>query len=60
MLGDARAKRGDAFAAEVLAAYGREFDPAELERLDQGHTLYGTVWRRYVRHAADRRAAGPQ
>jgi Ser/Thr protein kinase RdoA (MazF antagonist) len=44
---DARSARGEAFSAEVLEAYGREFDPAALERLDRAHSLYGTLWRRY-------------
>jgi hypothetical protein len=47
VLSDARAKRGEAFSAAVLNAYGREFDPAELERVDQVHALYGDLWRRY-------------
>jgi phosphotransferase family enzyme len=47
VLADARAKRGTAFSAEVLAAYGRECDPAALDRVDQVHHLYGTLWRRY-------------
>jgi hypothetical protein len=55
VLSDARAAHGDAFSAEVLAAYGREFDPAALERLDQVHALYGSLWRRYRRHIAGRR-----
>ncbi len=48
MLSDARAKRGDAFSAEVLEAYGRGCDPAALDRVDQVHTLYGALWRRYL------------
>jgi hypothetical protein len=51
VLSDARAARGDAFSAAVLAAYGRECDPAALERVDQVHTLYGDLWRRYRRRA---------
>jgi Ser/Thr protein kinase RdoA (MazF antagonist) len=49
VVSDARAAHGDAFSAEVLAAYGRDFDPAALERLDQVHALYGALWRRYRR-----------
>ena len=49
VLSDARSARGDAFAADVLAAYGRECDPAALGRIDQVHALYGHLWRRYVR-----------
>jgi hypothetical protein len=47
VLSDARATRGDAFAARVLAAYGGECDAAELRRVDEVHALYGTLWRRY-------------
>ena len=49
VLSDARTARGDAFAAEVLTAYGRECDPAALDRIDRVHALYGHLWRRYVR-----------
>jgi hypothetical protein len=49
VLSDARAAHGDAFSAEVLAAYGRECDPAALERVEEVHALYGTLWRRYRR-----------
>jgi Ser/Thr protein kinase RdoA (MazF antagonist) len=49
VVSDARAAHGDAFSAEVLAAYGRDFDPVALERLDQVHALYGALWRRYRR-----------
>jgi Phosphotransferase enzyme family len=52
VLSDARAKHGDAFGAEVLAAYGDGFDPAALERVDQVDALYGDLWRRYLRRAA--------
>jgi hypothetical protein len=51
VLSDARAAHGDSFSAEVLAAYGRECDPAALERVDQVQALYGDLWRRYHRHA---------
>ncbi len=54
VLADARAAHGDAFSAEVLAAYGREFDPVALQRLAQAHALYGALWRRYRRHIAGR------
>jgi hypothetical protein len=54
VLSDARSKHGDAFSAEVLAAYGRECDPAALERVDQVHALYGDLWRRYLRRADGR------
>ena len=52
VLSDARAAHGDAFSAEVLAAYGGECDQAALERVDQVHALYGVLWRRYRRRAA--------
>lgn len=52
VLSDARAAHGDAFSAEVLAAYGGDCDQAALERVDQVHALYGVLWRRYRRRAA--------
>jgi hypothetical protein len=52
VLSDARAAHGDAFSADVLAAYGGECDPAVLERVDQVHALYGALGRRYRRRAA--------
>ena len=52
VLSDARAAHGEAFSAEVLAAYGGECDPAALERVDQVHALYGALWHRYRRRAA--------
>jgi Ser/Thr protein kinase RdoA (MazF antagonist) len=51
VLSDARAAHGDAFSAEVLAAYEGECDPAALERVDQVHALYGALWRRYRRRS---------
>jgi hypothetical protein len=47
VLSDARARRGEAFSAEVLAAYGDACDPDALERVDRVHALYGVLWRRY-------------
>lgn len=49
LLDDARAAHGDAFSAEVLAAYGGRCDPDALERVDRVHALYGALWRRYRR-----------
>jgi hypothetical protein len=49
VLSDARAAHGDAFGADVLAAYGGERDPGALERVDQVQALYGVLWRRYRR-----------
>ncbi len=47
VLADAKAARGEAFSAAVLAAYGHECDPTVLERIDQVHALYGALWHRY-------------
>jgi Ser/Thr protein kinase RdoA (MazF antagonist) len=52
VLSDARAAHGDAFSAEVLAGYGRQCDPAALERVDEVQELYGGLWRRYHRRDA--------
>jgi hypothetical protein len=52
VLSDARAAHGDAFGADVLAAYGGERDPGALERVDQVQALYGVLWRRYRRRGA--------
>jgi Ser/Thr protein kinase RdoA (MazF antagonist) len=45
---DARDRRGDAFAAEVLTAYGRDIDPALARLVDDVQRLYGTLWQRYL------------
>jgi hypothetical protein len=50
VLSDARDAYGEAFAAEVLAAYGA-CDAVALERVEQVHDLYGDLWRRYRRSA---------
>ena len=42
LVSDARDKRGEAFSAEVLAAYGREFDPADARATRSG---VRAVWR---------------
>jgi hypothetical protein len=55
VLSDARTRHGEAFSAEVLAAYGGECDPDALDRVDQVHALYGTLWRRYRGRAASSR-----
>lgn len=44
---DARDHHGDAFAAELLAAYGRDFDPAIARLVSDAQTLYGELWHRY-------------
>ena len=49
LVSDARAAHGDEFAAGILEAYGREFDPVALERVNEVHDLYGDLWRRYRR-----------
>jgi Phosphotransferase enzyme family len=47
LLDDARERRGEAFAADVLAAYGGDVDPALTELVRDAQALYGTLWRRY-------------
>jgi hypothetical protein len=54
LLDDARERKGQAFAAEVLAAYGRDVDPALTGLVRDTHALYGTLWRRYVRTGVPR------
>lgn len=49
LVDDARKHHGEAFAAEVLAAYGRETDPELTQLVRDTHALYGTLWRRYRR-----------
>jgi hypothetical protein len=49
LLDDARAHNGDAFAADLLAAYGRDFDPTLTELVRDTQALYGTLWWRYRR-----------
>jgi Ser/Thr protein kinase RdoA (MazF antagonist) len=48
VLSDARARYGEIFSAELLAAYGAGLDPALITQIDQVHALYGSLWRRYV------------
>jgi hypothetical protein len=60
LLADARDAYGEAFSAEVLAAYGRTCDQAELGRVEQVHALYGDLWRRYRSAERDLRAADEQ
>jgi hypothetical protein len=47
LLDDARERHGEAFAAALLAAYGRDPDPALIQLVRDAHALYGTLWRRY-------------
>lgn len=49
LLDDARERRGEAFAAELLAAYGRDVDPALTALVRDVHALYGTLWHGYRR-----------
>jgi Ser/Thr protein kinase RdoA (MazF antagonist) len=49
LLDDARQHNGDAFAADLLAAYGRDVDPTLTELVRDAQALYGTLWRRYRR-----------
>jgi hypothetical protein len=52
LLDDARERKGSAFAADILAAYGRDVDPTLTELVRAVQTLYGTLWRRYRRTIA--------
>jgi len=47
LLDDAREHNGEAFAADLLAAYGRDLDPTLTQLVRDAHALYGTLWRRY-------------
>ena len=47
LVDDARASHGEAFAADLQAAYGRDFDPALTRLVRDADALYGTLWRRY-------------
>jgi thiamine kinase-like enzyme len=44
---DARERHGDTFAAELLAAYGRDPDPELTQLVSDAQTLYGALWHRY-------------
>jgi hypothetical protein len=54
VLSDARDRHGEAFSAELLAAYGGGCDPSVFAEIDRVHALYGTLWRRYHRRAFGR------
>ena len=56
LLDDARDRRGDRFAADLLSAYGRGVDPQVAAVARDTHALYGTLWRRYRRRICDARA----
>ena len=47
LLEDARERHGEAFGTELLAAYGRDVDPALTEIVRDAQVLYGTLGRRY-------------
>lgn len=47
LLDDAREHNGEAFAADLLAAYGRDVDPTLTQLVRDAQALYGTLWRRY-------------
>lgn len=47
LVDDARKHYGEAFAADVLGAYGRDVDLSLVELLRDTHALYGTLWQRY-------------
>lgn len=49
LLDDARKHHGEAFAQDVLGAYGRDVDLSLVELLRDTHALYGTLWQRYRR-----------
>ncbi|MGH3503358.1 MAG: phosphotransferase family protein [Nocardioidaceae bacterium] len=49
LLDDAREHYGEAFSAEVLAAYGRDVDPTLVQLVRDTQVLYGALWRRYRR-----------
>jgi hypothetical protein len=44
---DARVRFGEAFAADLLAAYGRDVDPTLVQLVRDAHDLYRTLWRQY-------------
>jgi aminoglycoside/choline kinase family phosphotransferase len=48
LLDDARERHGDAFAAELLAAYGLDVDPALTDLVRDTQALYGTLWHMYL------------
>lgn len=47
LMDDARKHKGEAFAANVRTAYGRDMDSALVELVRDVHRLYGTLWQRY-------------
>ena len=49
LVDDAREHHGEAFAADLLRAYGRDTDPALVQLVRDTHALYGTLWQRYRR-----------
>jgi hypothetical protein len=53
LLDDAREHHGEAFAADLLRAYGRDVDPRLALLVRDTHALYGTLWQRYRRRISD-------
>ncbi|MGH9100578.1 MAG: phosphotransferase family protein [Acidimicrobiales bacterium] len=49
LVDDAGEHHGDAFAADVMAAYGRDIDQTLVQVVRDTHALYGTLWQRYRR-----------
>lgn len=47
LLDDAREHNGDAFAADLLAAYGRDVDRELRQLVRDAQALYGSLWRQY-------------
>lgn len=55
LVDDACERYGGPFAADLRAAYGRDFDPTIKQLVRDTQGLYGTLWRRYCgREAATR------
>jgi hypothetical protein len=47
LLDDARGHNGEAFADDLLAAYGRDVDLTLTHLVRDAHALYGMLWRQY-------------
>jgi aminoglycoside/choline kinase family phosphotransferase len=52
LLDDARERHGEAFAVDLLRAYGRDIDPTLVQLVRDTHALYGTLWQRYRRRVS--------
>jgi aminoglycoside/choline kinase family phosphotransferase len=53
LIDDARARHGETFAAEAMAAYGRDLDLTLVQLVRDTHALYGRLWQRYRQISAD-------